>query len=137
MKHSTTNSSLFLIELVIVILLFSICAAISMRMFATSKQITMESDALSYGALTAQSAAECYKAAGGDLEKMAEIYGGKIDGDTLYAYFDSSWTMTDNNVVYVVYVQARDKGYADITVLNTSSADTDKYIFALTVKAVM
>ncbi|MDE7041509.1 MAG: hypothetical protein K2P10_01835, partial [Oscillospiraceae bacterium] len=44
----------------------------------------------------ARSAAECFKAVGGDLEKTAELTGGQISGDTtLFISYDQSWHKLD------------------------------------------
>ena len=92
MKRSNSNSSLFLIELVIVILLFSICSAVSMRMFVTSRQLVQRSNALSSGVLTAQSAAECYKAYKGELNKVSERLDGKTEGGSkVLVGYDAQW----------------------------------------------
>ena len=78
MKQKNGSTSLFLIELVLVILIFSLCAAVTMKAFATAKMMTQTSDELSNAVTAAQSAAECYKAFEGNLVSAAEILNGTV-----------------------------------------------------------
>ena len=136
MNRSRANSSIFLIELVIVILIFSLCAAITMRVFAGAHQMTRESEALSRGVIAAQSAAECYKAASGDTERTAMLAGGVQDGDTVRIYYGSDWSRVQENAAYVVTL-VKDSGYAEICVAPLlSDGGTGQTIYAITVKAV-
>lgn len=67
-----SKTSLFLMELILMTLFFSLSAAVCMRVFAYAGQTSEYSGNLSEASLLAQSAAECYKSAGGDLDGAAE-----------------------------------------------------------------
>lgn len=87
-----TKSGLFAIELLIAVGIFSLCAAICMGLFVRSEVMSQEAADLNRAVSAARSAAECYKAAGGDLEKTAELTGGGVlDSGTLFIEFDESW----------------------------------------------
>ena len=87
-----TKSGLFAIELLIAVGIFSLCAAICMGLFVHSEVMSQEAADLNRAVSAARSAAECYKAAGGDLEKTAELTGGGVlDAGTLFIEFDESW----------------------------------------------
>ena len=87
-----TKSGLFAIELLIAVGIFSLCAAICMGLFVRSEVMSQEAADLNRAVSAARSAAECYKAAGGDLEKTAELTGGGVlDAGTLFIEFDESW----------------------------------------------
>ena len=87
-----TKSGLFAIELLIAVGIFSLCAAVCMGLFVRSEVMSQEAADLNRAVSAARSAAECYKAAGGDLEKTAELTGGGVlDAGTLFIEFDESW----------------------------------------------
>ncbi len=70
----TLRSGLFLIEMVLVNLFFSICAAVSMRVFAAALQTADRSRYLSAAVLAAESAAECWKSSKGDLKRAPPCF---------------------------------------------------------------
>ena len=87
-----TKAGRFAIELLIAVGIFSLCAAICMGLFVRSEVMSQEAADLNRAVSAARSAAECYKAAGGDLEKTAELTGGGVlDAGTLFIEFDESW----------------------------------------------
>ena len=73
-----TRSGLFAIELLIAVGVFSLCAAICVGLFVRSEVMSQDSAGLNRAVAEARSAAECFKAVGGDLEKTAELTGGQI-----------------------------------------------------------
>ena len=91
-----TRSGLFAIELLIAVGVFSLCAAICVGLFVRSEVMSQDSAGLNRAVAEARSAAECFKAVGGDLEKTAELTGGQIIGDTtLFISYDHSWHKLD------------------------------------------
>lgn len=91
-----TRSGLFAIELLIAVGVFSLCAAICVGLFVRSEVMSQDSADLNRAVTEARSAAECFKAVGGDLEKTAELTGGQISGDTtLFISYDQSWHKLD------------------------------------------
>ena len=83
-----TRSGLFAIELLIAVGVFSLCAAICVGLFVRSEVMSQDSADLNRAVAEARSAAECFKAVGGDLEKTAELTGGEVlDGDALFIEF--------------------------------------------------
>lgn len=136
MNRSRANSSIFLIELAVVILIFSVCAAITMRVFAGAHQMTRESEALSRGVIAAQSVAECYKAADGDPAQTAAFSGGVQDGDTVRVYYSGGWSRVQEDAAYVVTL-FKDGGYAEISIAPVLPyGGAGATIYTITVKAV-
>lgn len=136
MNRSRANSSIFLIELAIVILIFSLCAAITMRVFAGAHQMTRESEALGRGVIAAQSLAECYKAASGDPAQTAALSGGAQDGNTVRVYYGGDWSRVQADAAYVVTL-FKDGGYAEISVAPVlPDGGAGETIYTITVKAV-
>lgn len=66
------RSSLFLIELLLALLFFALIAAVCVQIFVSAHQLSAADATAGRAALLAQSAAETYKAASGDLRLVAE-----------------------------------------------------------------
>ncbi|MEA4892273.1 MAG: hypothetical protein VB085_06895 [Peptococcaceae bacterium] len=74
-----SKTGLFLMELILMVLVFSFSAAACLRVFAYARKVSDYSEDLNEAVLKAQSAAEAYKAAGGDLEKACGTIAGSAD----------------------------------------------------------
>ena len=90
-----TRSGLFAIELLIAVGVFSLCAAICVGQFVRSEVMSQDSADLNRAISEARSAAECFKAAGGDLERTAQLTGGQMMGDTVCISYDEGWEKLD------------------------------------------
>ena len=86
-----TRSGLFAIELLIAVGVFSLCAAICVGLFVRSEVMSQDSADLNRAVSEARSAAECFKAAGGDLERTAQLTGGQMMGDTVCVSYDEAF----------------------------------------------
>jgi len=90
-------------EQVVVITVFAICAAICVKILVVSYLMTVAAVDTKNALLVAESAAESYKAFSGDLEQVAEVFGGPAvvvtatgyDFESLLLFFDSSWQPVD------------------------------------------
>jgi type II secretory pathway pseudopilin PulG len=103
--NTRSKSGLFLIELIVVILVFSLSAATCLNLFFRSRQISIESRMLSHASMAVQSAADCYKSAAGDLKRTAELTGGELhDEGTLTLYYDAFWERVDAPASYAVVI---------------------------------
>lgn len=76
MKNKATLS---LIEQVIMILVFALSAAISLKIFAYGDSLSREKNEMDRAVLMAQNAAESLTAAGGDFETAAGILGAELN----------------------------------------------------------
>ena len=87
-----TRSGLFAIELLIAVGIFSLCAAICVGLFVRAEVMSRDSADLNRAVTEARNAAECFKAAGGDLEETARLTGGKLTaGGELVLEYDANW----------------------------------------------
>lgn len=119
--HSKTP--LFLMELIIMLVIFSISATVCLQIFAGAKRISEESRRLDAAVVQAQTIAETWKATHGNLEKTAESLGVLPEEKGFTVYDEKNQ----------IYVEFRCEGpRADIIVLNR-----EKEIFSLTCEAVM
>jgi len=91
-----SKSTLFLIEQLIVIAVFAICAAACISILTAAYFYTKDSAAASNAIVKAESGAEIFKASGGDLSVVAEMLDataaqGNRQGAFLTVYYDDSW----------------------------------------------
>lgn len=74
MKHS--KASLFLMELILVLLFFSIASCICVRLFAKSGIISAQTKELTHATGLAQNTAEAFYGFTGDITAIAELFPG-------------------------------------------------------------
>ena len=111
-----SKSGLFLMELIIVILFFSICAAVCMKIFALAKTENDKSYNLNNASVKAESCAECYKAYDADLDLTAKQLKGSADKNTVVVYYDDKWCETSD----------KDKAVYTLTLVSTENNDINK-----------
>ena len=137
-KTASSKTGLFLFELIVMIMLFSLSAAVCMRIFGMARSFTDYGRNLSNASLAAQSAAECFKSSG-SLEKTAGIMGGEIKDGGVFVYYDEDWRESKEASVTGFYLELSDisgetDGNAvDITVYKQGGSGG---IFSIKVKAV-
>lgn len=115
-----TKSGLFAIELLIAVGVFSLCAAICVGLFVRSEIISQDSADLNQAVTAARSASECFKAAGGDLQRTAELTGGEVSNGVLFLAFDGDWQK----------LPAGEPGTFELT-MTLQTAESDSYSSAL------
>ncbi|MDR0818156.1 MAG: hypothetical protein LBN43_01100 [Oscillospiraceae bacterium] len=126
------KTSLFLIELLAALLLFSFCAAISLQYFLASNRNTTAGRDLSHAVLVVSSAAELYKATFGDTDEIAKRLGGKSDGGALSVNYDSDWNVTDGEGAYKIVITSENQ----TGVITAYKTPGEEQIYTLQVKAV-
>ena len=83
-----------MIELLIAVGVFTLCAAVCVGLFVRAEVMSRESADLTRAVTEARNVVECWKASGGDFEKTAELCGGTVGQDTLVIGFDRNWEQT-------------------------------------------
>jgi hypothetical protein len=132
MKKSGTKTGLFLLELVIALLLFAFCAAICVQIFVGAKFRTQDSEALSKSVFLASSAAELYKAYGGDLERLRGAYGknsASLYDGRLVVYYDENWEETMNPMLSSDRKIAFGGGVHTMTIADKSGAEAEIAVY--------
>ena len=97
-----SGSTLFLMEQLIVVAIFAICAAACVKILTESYFMATDSRNMSNAIQAAESCAECYKAAAGDIGKVAELLGGKTESAAAATvYYDKDWLVCgEGHAVY-------------------------------------
>ena len=98
------SASLILVELLIMLTVFAVAAAICLRVFVWSDENSKQSTAADYALLQAQNAAEMIKHYHGDFSLAAEDYGGHWDGASWKVSFDDGWNIRGDGGAYVLQV---------------------------------
>ncbi|MCL2499508.1 MAG: hypothetical protein FWE90_04130 [Defluviitaleaceae bacterium] len=121
-----SRSTLFLIEQLVVILIFSVCSAVCITIFVESYLISKRTLEINHAVRVAGNAAERYKAAGGNIR----------EGDGVI-YYDGNWDVsTVDEASFVLLITGLDNpapalARAEITV---SRIDGDE-LYRITVAA--
>lgn len=78
MKNNSSKTGLFLMELIIAILFFSLAGAVCIQLFVRSHIISNESVELNCSVLWAQNVAETFYGCNGDIRQMAALLGNAV-----------------------------------------------------------
>jgi type II secretory pathway pseudopilin PulG len=102
-----SKSTLFLIEQLIVIAVFALCAAACIRILTSAYFDARDSRDIGHALIIAENCAESYKAVSGDIAKVAEILGwvySSVDGaPAVFAYFDRQWHACGIDDAYYIF----------------------------------
>ena len=138
MKHS--RSSLFLMEMIIAILFFSLASAVCIQLFAKSHLLSTQTVNKNHAVIWTQNLAESYLAVEGDLDTMQDLFSPsqRTDENTLTLYFDSQWNLCssgDNADFSAELTHTPDPGTgimeAQISIGGISSPDSPIYTLSV------
>lgn len=107
-EGDSLKSTLFLIEQLIAILVFAICATICVSIFAASFVESNKIGDMNNSLIIAKNGAECYKAASGNVEKAASLLGGIYKDNEIRVYYDEKRQLCEEySAVYVLRIMSR------------------------------
>ena len=103
-KQPTRRSSLFLMELIITILFFSLASTVCVRIFVKSNTLEQESIRLNHAVSAASSVAEIFRNQENPFEILKKQYPCGIKNDNHYQFFyDKDWSLCNKNeAIYTV-----------------------------------
>ena len=105
------KSTLALIELAIMLLVFAAAAAMCMGAFARAQELSNACNARDRALLQAQNAAEAVKSCAGRMDEAALLLGGSCSGGTLRVYYDEHWERLPQEGEYLLEVSPAQSGY--------------------------
>lgn len=120
MKHS--KSSLLLMEMIICIFFFALCAVVCSQIFAQSHLLSKQTVAENQASIILSSLSESFYATNGDIEKIADYYPdyAVTDNSSMKLYFDKNFNYINKNSV-----ASADYYYiAELTIVLNHSAHT-------------
>ena len=85
-----------LVELVLMVLVFSLASALCLRAFVYADTVSLENEQVSGAMREARSAAEILKSVKGDADKACALRGKLTEPDTWTVLYDESWEITEN-----------------------------------------
>ena len=138
MKHS--RSSLFLMEMIIAILFFSLASAVCIQLFARSHLLSTQTVNQNHAVIQAQNLAESYLSLEGNVAAMQDLFSPSelTDENTLRLAFDSSWTLctAEDNAGFYAELKstpAEETGImkGEITVYDVSTPESPIYTLSV------
>ncbi len=116
-RNYSALAQLLLMEQLLALLFFALAAAVGVQLFAAAHDLANQSRDLDRGVLAAENGAECFKAAGGDLQQAAALLDDSarvVDGVLVCAY-DSAWQpIAAGSPAYLLEITARPLTYGAI-----------------------
>ena len=106
-----SKSSLFLIEQLIVIAVFAICATVCVRIFVESHILSNAGADINNALFITKNSVESFKAASGDIDITAHILGINLyrhsqADNVFFAYYDKEWAPCgQDDARYVLYFE--------------------------------
>ncbi len=94
MKHS--KSSLFLMEVIIALLFFSLASTVCIRLFVKSHTLSQDTQNLNYAVTQSQNLAEAFLGTEGDMEQLKSLFhGSHLSNDNqLLTILEGDYTST-------------------------------------------
>jgi hypothetical protein len=121
-----------MMEQLVVILIFAVCSAVCVSIFVESYLTEHRSLEVKYAILAASSAAESYKATGGDARETVSILGGNHDDAV---FFDNLWKPSpEDQAFYILRIKPLDDPYSLLILAEITVGTIDgEELFALSV----
>ena len=142
MNHSSgSNSRMFLMELIIAILFFSLASAVCLQMFAASRQMSKETTERNMAMNQAGNAAELLKYAPSPQNPfenlLAQYPYATAASQEIAVYFDKSWThCTAEHAAYLMQITqfAAEDDRIPYRIAVRNAADSEAAIYSLELK---
>ena len=135
--NGSRSSRLFLIELILAILFFSVGSAVCVQAFARAHTVSMEARDLAFASSTASSAANVVQHTDGSLEAFRTFYPEAFAEDGGYAVcFDGDFApCAEADAAYVLHVARGLQGISETADIRVDSAAGEN-LYALSLRYV-
>lgn len=106
-RYERSKSSMFLLEILINILLFSVLCVCSLQFFIKSYQLTESTTTLHHAVTACNNVAAVYKTGDGSTDIIKQTFPNSITGDgQIYIYYDENYQECDSqNVIYYITIE--------------------------------
>jgi hypothetical protein len=129
--NTQSKTPLFLMEIVIMLLVFAISASVCLKVFVQGEKISDESYNLDRACLETQKAAEYWQNSKGDIKETAELLQVAITGNELEIFYDEDWNATEKDAAFTLTMKTSGAS-AEIAI-----KDQEKELFSLMTEAVI
>lgn len=135
-KNKNANSSMFLLELIIAILFFSICSAICVQLFVSSHLLSKKAGTLDMAVTQATSAAETIKNSSDSNTALSYVFPTiKITDDQLIVYYNATWSACEEeNATYIMTIDISNADSMEIGNIKVVELDKNTSLYSLVVK---
>ena len=132
-KQPTRRSNLFLVELIIAILFFSLASTVCVRIFVKSHTLEEESIQLNHAVSAATSVAEIFRKQENPFDILERQYPDGIRNDNNYQFFYSgNWSLCNKEeAIYTVIADFTKDGSfesADIQIVTSNQCIYDLFV---------
>lgn len=102
-------------EQLIVIAVFSVCAAACVKILTSSYFTAKDTRDVSNAIIAAENGAECYKAKSGDMGKIAGVLGGSVGSvgskPAVFVYYNADWSVCgEKEAAYMMRIVSDTQG---------------------------
>ena len=106
-RHKYAKSGLFLLELLINLLLFSLLCGYGLTFFTKSNNLSQDTTTLHQAVRITSSIASIYESGDGSYSSLCnEFKNATVEDDFLYIYFDTNFQpCSSNDFVYYVFIE--------------------------------
>jgi len=122
-------------ELIIVITFFAFTSAICIQLFAAAHRLSTRSVGMQMAVVNAQSAAETFKATGGDISSMSALLGASFAGGTLLVNYDENWNLTPEEGRFEMMVWANLQSVPAMAIITVRDTIHDEELYSLIVRS--
>lgn len=126
-----SKTPLFLMEVVIMLLVFAISSSICLKVFVEGKSISEDSYNLDKACWETQKAAEYWQYTKGNMAETAELLQASLKGNELQLFYDENWNLTKKAASFTLTMEMTG-ARADIKI-----QDQEKELFSLNTEAVI
>ena len=135
MKRKNAGTSLFLMEMIIIVLFFSISSAVCVQAFVNSHLIDKKTQELNHAVYAAQSLAEVMKGTDGTMESLSEAYPeAEASEDKLTLFYDSEFKSCDAgdpDLSYLLNASLTREGTLETADISVIKAEDQSEIYTL------
>ncbi|MBE5827423.1 MAG: hypothetical protein E7307_12400 [Butyrivibrio sp.] len=137
-ERSNSKLSLFLMELIVAIMFFSLSAAVCVRLFVSAHTMAESTESINNATIWTQNLAEAFTGEKGDLPEIAKLFpdvyvtSKSEDDGTLILFFDDKWELLSGkptDAAYEAILEVTKEDAADVY------SDVNTYGAAITGKA--
>lgn len=133
-NRSKSKSSLFLMEMIVTILFFSIASAICVRLFAESHILSKQADELNMAVAVSQSFVEVVRGTDGSMDALLEQFPNaeRINNDVLEQYYDTDYNeCTIEEACYVAEITLSNTGAFQVIDTRFINLETKELVYEL------
>ncbi|HKM20823.1 MAG TPA: hypothetical protein VJZ01_02135 [Lachnospiraceae bacterium] len=133
-NRNKSKSSLFLMEMIVTILFFSIASAICVRLFAESHILSKQADELNMAVAVSQSFVEVVRGTDGSMDALLEQFPNaeRINNDVLEQYYDTDYNeCTIEEACYVAEITLSNTGAFQVIDTRFINLETKELVYEL------